>query len=217
MMEIIGLNEASHLWLYFVLVFGIIILPGMDMAFVMASALVDGRRAGFAAVAGIVSGGIIHIAMSAIGIGIILKTVPQLFNAMLIAGAIYIAWIGWSLLHGASALGEVKTEMSRTLRSTFSRAVLTCLLNPKAYVFMLAVFPQFLRVEYGSLVTQSIILGAITSATQFAVYGGVAFLAAETATWLRDNKARQIYLGRIVGAVLIAAAIWTIWQGWRKN
>jgi threonine/homoserine/homoserine lactone efflux protein len=81
----------------------------------------------------------------------------------------------------------------------------------------LAVFPQFLRLEYGSLVTQSIILGAITSLTQFAVYGAVALLAAETATWLRDNKARQIYLGRFVGTMLIAAAIWTIWQGWRKN
>jgi threonine/homoserine/homoserine lactone efflux protein len=217
MMEIIGLNEGSHLWLYFVLVFGIIVLPGMDMAFVMASSLVDGRRAGFAAVAGIVTGGAIHILMSAIGIGLILKTVPQLFNAMLIAGALYIAWIGWSLLRGASALGEVKTEMSRTMMSTFGRAVLTCLLNPKAYVFMLAVFPQFLRLEYGSLVTQSIILGAITSLTQFAVYGAVALLAAETATWLRDNKARQIYLGRFVGTMLIAAAIWTIWQGWRKN
>jgi threonine/homoserine/homoserine lactone efflux protein len=217
MTEIIGLNEVSHLWLYFVLVFGIIILPGMDMAFVMASSLVDGRRAGFAAVAGIITGGVIHIAMSAIGIGLILKTVPRLFNAMLIAGALYIAWIGWSLLRGASALGEVKTEMSRTLGSTFTRAVLTCLLNPKAYVFMLAVFPQFLRLEYGSLVTQSIILGAITSTTQFAVYGAVALLAAETATWLRDNKARQIYLGRLVGAALIAAAIWTIVQGWRKN
>jgi threonine/homoserine/homoserine lactone efflux protein len=217
MTEIIGLNEVSHLWLYFVLVFGIIILPGMDMAFVMASSLVDGRRAGFAAVAGIITGGVIHIAMSAIGIGLILKTVPRLFNAMLIAGALYIAWIGWSLLRGASALGEVKTEMSRTLGSTFTRAVLTCLLNPKAYVFMLAVFPQFLRLEYGSLVTQSIILGAITSTTQFAVYGAVALLAAETATWLRDNKARQIYLGRLVGAALIAAAIWTILQGWRKN
>lgn len=215
-MQIIGLSETSHLWLYFVLVFGIIILPGMDMAFVLASALVDSRRAGFAAVAGIVAGGIIHIAMSAIGIGLILKTVPQLFNAMLIAGALYIAWIGWSLLRGASALGEIKTEVPRTLTTTFGRAVLTCLLNPKAYVFMLAVFPQFLRLEYGSLVTQSIILGAITSATQFAVYGAVALLAAETATWLRNNKARQIYLSRAIGILLIGAAVCTAWKGWHS-
>jgi threonine/homoserine/homoserine lactone efflux protein len=216
-MEIMGLTETGHLWLYFVLVFGIIILPGMDMAFVMASAMVDGRRAGFAAVAGIVTGGVIHLLMSAIGIGLILKTVPQLFNAMLIAGALYIAWIGWSLLRGASALGEIKTEMSRTLGATFGRAVLTCLLNPKAYVFMLAVFPQFLRLEYGSLVTQSIILGAITSTTQFAVYGAIALLAAETRSWLRNNKSQQIQLGRLIGAVLIAAAVWTVWQGWSKN
>ena len=43
-------------WLYAVLVFGIIVLPGMDMAFVLSSALAAGRRAGFAAVAGLMAG-----------------------------------------------------------------------------------------------------------------------------------------------------------------
>ena len=217
MMQMVGLTEASHLWLYFVLVFGIVILPGMDMAFVMARALVDGRRGGAAAVAGIVAGGLIHVALSAIGIGLILKTAPQIFNAMLTAGAFYIAWMGWSLLRGASALGDVEIATSRTTMNTFGRAVLTCLLNPKAYVFMLAVFPQFLRPEYASLATQSMILGAITSLTQLSVYGAVALLAAEAATWLRCNKARQIYLGRLVGTMLIAAAVCTIIEGWRKT
>ncbi len=216
-MDLIGLTQTSHLWLYFVLLFGIIILPGMDMAFVMASALVEGRRAGFAAVAGIVTGGVIHVLMSAIGIGLILQSVPAVFNLMLMAGALYVAWIGWSLVRGAAALGEVTVERPRTLKATFIRAVLTCLLNPKAYIFMLAVFPQFLRLEYGSLLAQSIILGAITCVTQFAVYGTVALLAAETATWLRDNKARQVQLGRFVGSVLIAAAVWTVWKGWSKK
>lgn len=63
------LTQTTHLWLYFALVAGIILLPGMDMAFVMASSLVDGRKAGAAAVAGIVAGGIIHVAMGALGVG----------------------------------------------------------------------------------------------------------------------------------------------------
>ena len=148
------LAQTGHLWLYFVMVAGIILLPGMDMAFVMASALVDGRRGGMAAVAGIVLGGVIHLLMGATGVALVLLSAPGLFNALLLAGALYVGWMGVSLLRGASALAEVRTAASRTSSATFGRAALTCLLNPKAYVFMLAVFPQFLRVEYGSLLTQ---------------------------------------------------------------
>lgn len=48
--------------------------------------------------------------------------------------------------------------------------MLTCLLNPKAYLFMFAVFPQFLRPEAGGIWLQATILGTIIAATQFSVY-----------------------------------------------
>ena len=67
------MQETGHLWVFFVMVFGVILLPGLDMAFVLASSLVGGRRAGLAATAGIVA-----------------------FNAVLLAGAAYIGWIGHS-------------------------------------------------------------------------------------------------------------------------
>jgi threonine/homoserine/homoserine lactone efflux protein len=208
------LTQTSHFWLYFVLVAGIVVLPGMDMAFVMASALVDGRRAGAAAVAGIVAGGMIHVAMGALGVGLVLLSAPRLFNALLLAGSLYVAWMGVSLLRGARALGEVREEASRPLRATWGRAVLTCLLNPKAYVFMLAVFPQFLRVEYGSTLVQAAVLAAITCGTQALVYGAVAMGAAGLRGWLRGNARTQVWLGRGVGGVLLVAAGWTAWQGW---
>jgi threonine/homoserine/homoserine lactone efflux protein len=208
------LTQTSHLWLYFVLVAGIIVLPGMDMAFVMASALVDGRRAGAAAVAGIVAGGIIHVAMGALGVALVLLSAPRLFNALLLAGALYVAWMGWSLLRGASAFGEVREHASRPPARIFARAVFTCLLNPKAYVFMLAVFPQFLRAEYGSIAAQAVLLAGITSFTQTLVYGGVAAAAAGLRGWLRGHAQAQIRLGRTVGTLLLLVAGWTAWQGW---
>jgi threonine/homoserine/homoserine lactone efflux protein len=210
------LAQTGHLWLYFVLVAGIIVLPGMDMAFVMASALVDGRRGGMAAVAGIVLGGVIHMLMGATGVALVLLSAPGLFNALLLAGALYVGWMGVSLMRGASALAEVRTGASRSLPATFGRAALTCLLNPKAYVFMLAVFPQFLRVEYGSLLAQSFVLGGITALTQMAVYGAVALGAARARVWLRDNAQAQVTLGKWVGALLVAVAVWTAWQGWQQ-
>lgn len=210
------LTQTSQFWLYFVLVAGIVVLPGMDMAFVMASALVDGRRAGAAAVAGIVAGGLIHVAMGALGVGLVLLSAPRLFNGLLLVGSLYVAWMGLSLLRGASALGSVREEASRPLRATWGRAVLTCLLNPKAYVFMLAVFPQFLRAEYGSIAAQAAVLAAITSGTQMVVYGGVAAGAVGLRGWLRGNARTQVLLGRGVGGLLLGVAVWTAWQGWQR-
>nr|WP_255413720.1 LysE family transporter [Rhodoferax sp. TS-BS-61-7] len=88
----------EHLWLYAVLVAGIVVLPGMDMAFVLASTLVDGRRSGAAAVAGIVLGGMVHVAMGALGVGLLLQHFPLAFNALLLAGSLYVAWMGYGLL-----------------------------------------------------------------------------------------------------------------------
>ena len=51
------LAYLEHLWLYFVLLVGIVVVPGMDMMFVLANALTGGRRAGLAATAGIMLGG----------------------------------------------------------------------------------------------------------------------------------------------------------------
>ena len=207
------LAQTSHLWLYFVLVAGIIALPGMDMAFVLASALAGGRKAGLAAVGGIVTGGWVHMALGALGIGLLLQAAPGMFQLLLVAGCAYVAWIGWSLLQGAAALGEPANESSRSAFATFGRAVATCLLNPKAYLFMLAVFPQFLHPGAGSIGAQVIVLAAITSLTQAAVYGSLALAAAGSSTWLRGNPATQRRLGRGVGVLLVLAAAWTLAQG----
>jgi len=92
------MEQVGHLWLYFVMVFGIIVLPGMDMAFVLTSALTGGRKAGAFAVAGIVFGGICHTAAGALGFGLVFKLVPGLINVMLLLGTLYIVWIGVALL-----------------------------------------------------------------------------------------------------------------------
>ena len=206
------LSPASPLWLYFLLVAGIIALPGMDMAFVLASALTGGRRNGLAAVSGLVAGGWIHVAFGALGIGLLLQAAPGLFRVLLVAGSAYVAWIGWTLLRGDAALGE-QTTSERPLHATFARAIATCLLNPTAYLFTLAVFPQFLRGGGAAVAPQVLAMAAITSATQVAVYGSLAVAAGRARLWLRGNPATQRALGRGVGAMLVLAAAWTAAHG----
>jgi threonine/homoserine/homoserine lactone efflux protein len=202
------------LWLFALFVFGIIIVPGMDMAFVLSSALVDGRRAGLAAVGGMVAGGMVHVAMSSLGIGLLLQVVPAAFNAMLVAGALYVGWMGWVLWRHPATLGEVREGVRRSLGQTFGRALLTCLLNPKAYVFMLAVFPQFMRPDRGPLLQQALVLGAIIAVTQALVYGAVALGASGLRAGLAGSLKRQELLARAVAVLLMGTAAWTLAQGW---
>ena len=103
----------QQLWLFALFVFGIIVLPGMDMAYVLSSSLVDGRRAGLAAVAGMVVGGLVHLAMGALGVGLLFALFPALFAAVLVAGALYVGWMGVALWRAPAALTEVTELESR--------------------------------------------------------------------------------------------------------
>lgn len=208
------MDHAMHLWLFFLVVFAVVLLPGLDMAFVLGSALVGGRRHGLIAVAGIVAGGVCHVAAAALGVGLLIKLVPGAFNAVLVAGALYMAWIGASLLHSRGGAIEA-ADAKLSAGATFRRATLTTLLNPKAYLFMLAIFPQFISPEYGPVWLQCLVLGAIIWATQAGVYGSLAIGAAGVRGWMAARPGAGLALHRGVGAVLVLAAVWTGFAGWQ--
>ncbi len=209
------MTATGHLWLFFAMVFGVVLLPGLDMAYVMASSLVGGRRSGLLATAGVVAGGACHVLMGALGIMAVLKLVPAAFNGVLVAGALYIAWIGWSLLRSRATFGALPSMPVRSDAATFRQGMATCLLNPKAYLFMLAVFPQFLKPEYGALWLQALVLWAIIAACQAGVYGGMALAGDRVRAWLESRPAANLLVARGVGAMLLAAAAFTAWEGWR--
>lgn len=205
----------ANLWLFFVIVFGVVVLPGLDMAYVMGSALVGGTRSGLSAVAGVVAGGICHVTMGALGISILLELLPGAFNAMLLAGALYIAWIGISVLRSHSVFKSDTATANRSHWQTFRRGIVSIMLNPKAYLFTLAILPQFLRPQNGTLWLQALILWIIIALTQTGVYGSVAIAAGGLRQWLTLRPAAGIYINRAVGSTLIAAAIFTGYHGWQ--
>jgi threonine/homoserine/homoserine lactone efflux protein len=140
---------------------------------------------------------------------------PALFNVMLIAGALYIAWIGISLLRSDAAFAALPMERRRSQLATFRQGMLTSLLNPKAYLFMLAIFPQFFKPAHGALWSQALVLWLIIAITQVAVYGGMAMAGDHVRIWLTSRPAANAWLARGVGSVLIATAAYTAWSGWR--
>lgn len=204
------MSHATQLWLFFVVVFGVIALPGLDMAFVFGSALSGGRARGLAAVGGIVAGGACHVLMTALGISVLVRLMPGVFSALLLAGALYIAWIGVSLLRSAVAFHASTAGYAvAPLGATFRQGLLTCLLNPKAYLFMLAIFPQFLRPADGLLWLQALVLWAIIALTQCGVYGTLALLACRVRGWLQGRPASGVLATRCVGGLLVVVAFLT--------
>ena len=210
------MSHSADLLLFAALVFGIVVLPGLDLAVVMGSSLTAGRRQGLMAVAGVTAGGACLVAMTTLGIDMLLKVVPAAFNALLLAGALYIAWIGVSLLRADSAFGIQMEGFAMSEWTTFRRGALTCLMNPKAYLFMVAVFPQFLHTGYGPLWSQALVLWLIIAVTQITVYGAVALAAAQARGWLVRRPGTGVVVARAVGAVLVGAALFTGFEGWRS-
>ncbi len=210
------MTEYAHLWLFFAILLGVVVLPGLDMAYVLGSSLTGGRQQGLIAVLGLIAGGTVHVTVGALGLAALLEYLPGLFNTILIAGALYIAWIGLSVLRSDATFGSGPSPAPRSQWSTFRGAILTNLLNPKAYLFMLAVFPQFMRPEYGVLWVQAVVLGVIIALTMAGVYGSVAVVAGGLRDWMQDNPAAGILVNRVVGVALILAAIATGLDGWRS-
>ncbi|MBB3314492.1 threonine/homoserine/homoserine lactone efflux protein [Rhizobium sp. BK181] len=209
------MTYSENLWLYFTLLFGIIIVPGMDMLFVLANSLTGGRRTGIAATAGIMAGGAVHSLYGAIGVGVLAVLLPTLFNPLLFAGAAYMAWIGYTLIRSSITVDTVGAGGLHSGWRAFRQGAATCLMNPKAYLFMIAVYPQFLKPIYGPIWAQGLVMGVMTMATQAAVYGTLALTAARSRTLLVSNPKATILVGRIAGALLIAVSILTAWHGWR--
>jgi threonine/homoserine/homoserine lactone efflux protein len=124
------MDQAAQLWLFFVIVLGVALLPGLDMACVLGCGLAGGRRSGLGAVAGIVAGGACLVTVTTLGIGVLVKTLPLAFNALLLAGALYIAWIGFSIFRSRAGFGAAADASGHAHWLAFRRGLFTSVLNP---------------------------------------------------------------------------------------
>lgn len=206
------MNYIANLWIYFLLLFGIIIIPGMDMMFVLANSLHSGRRMGFAAIFGIMLGGVFH---TIIGFSLVIAAAnisPLLFKTMLICGSLYMIYIGISLARSSIFVEKIDGDDAKNYSSAFTQGFITCILNPKAYAFVLAVYPNFLKPEYGSLLLQAIIMGALTILTQFGIYGTIASSAAHSRDLLLYRKDLTITISKAIGILFIIAALYNLWH-----
>ncbi|MGV8954499.1 MAG: LysE family translocator [Cypionkella sp.] len=207
------MDYGQALWIYLVLVFGIIVVPGMDMLFVLANALTGGRRAGLAATGGIMAGGAVHTVFGATAVGVLTQLAPGLLTAMVVAGALYMAWIGVTLIRTAITVAAVGEASGRSHWVAFRQGLVTCLLNPKAYLFTFAVFPQFIRADFGPVWRQAVVIGTITVVMQLTIYGSLALAAGASRDVLVSSPQLTIWIGRGAGVLFLLIAGFTAWHG----
>ncbi|WP_137155391.1 LysE family translocator [Rhizobium sp. FKL33] len=210
------MTYAENLWLFFLLLAGIIVVPGMDMAFVLAKTLSGGRRAGLAATAGMMAGGACHTLFGACAVAGLTLWTPFLARPMLILGSAYMIWIGYTLARSAIVIGAVEDAGTLPLARIVNQALITCLLNPKAWLFTLAVYPQFLKPAYGPYWAQAVVMGMMTILVQLAIYGGLALAAARGRDAIVNKPQLTIWIGRSAGVMLMALAAYILFRSWSE-
>jgi threonine/homoserine/homoserine lactone efflux protein len=204
------MTYTQNLWIFSLLLFGIIIVPGMDMFFVIANALTGGRARGLSATAGVMLGGVFHTVFATVCVGVLTTLPAYVFTTILLAGATYMAWIGWTLVRSSITVSSLGNNGSASMRQAFAQGFVTCVLNPKAYLFTLAVYPQFMLAKFGNMLGQALVLGVITIVTQGLIYGGLALAAAKSRDALMGYPAVTTWIGRGAGAVFLAVAAFTV-------
>ncbi|MEN3111560.1 leucine efflux protein LeuE [Uliginosibacterium paludis] len=177
----------TDLWTYVLGAIFIVLLPGPNSLYVMSVASREGVAAGYRGACGVFLGDTVLMVLTAAGAASLLRTHPAVFLMLKYAGAAYLAWVGLGLLRqsfvswrgGASAAGSSVAEAS----SPFRRALVISLMNPKAILFFLSFFIQFVDPQAAQPALAFLVLGLILQLLSalylsLLIFGG-AFLAAQ--------------------------------------
>src|SRR5690606_28140005 len=149
------------LWTYLAGVVFVILLPGPNSLFVLATGAGRGVRAGYQAAAGVFVGDSILMTLTAAGAASVLRLLPMLFIALKTAGALYLAYLGIRLLWSAWRPAQTAQTVATTAGNPFHKALLLSLLNPKAILFLLSFFVQFVDPAYPHPAIPFLILATI--------------------------------------------------------
>src|SRR5579862_7103925 len=108
--------------------------PGPNLIYLVSRSICQGRSAGFASLAGVCTGMLCYMIATAAGLSVLFKAVPVAYDAVRLAGALYLLWLAYRLAFARNAsLAAKRLPLESKLR-LYCRGLLTCLLNPKIVV-----------------------------------------------------------------------------------
>jgi threonine/homoserine/homoserine lactone efflux protein len=184
------------------------VTPGPNMTYLAALSLTSGMRTGFAAVAGIALGLATYGVVAALGLAAVIEHSPLLYGILRWGGVAYLLWLAWETWSSEHETSPDATDgPDGEPFVAFRRGLITNLLNPKAAVFYVAVLPEFIRQGAGSVMSQTLTLGAIYVTIATAIHAGIVALAGTLQSKIATPDNRRT-IRRLLALALVAIAIW---------
>jgi leucine efflux protein len=205
----------------------IVLLPGPNSLYVMTLASRAGIQSGYQAAAGIFVGDTVLMLLAATGAASVLYASPTVFTGLKLAGAAYLAWIGIGLIRAGianwrnrrtrdydpstAARHGIPPATSRTALSTnfdrpFRTAFIISMLNPKAIMFFVSFFIQFVDPTYPRPELSFLILGVIVQIVSLLYLSALIFGGAYLATAFRQRPTLSSVSIGAVGILFIGFA-----------
>ena len=192
-----GISDYGAFAAAFVL---LLFLPGPGNLALISSASKGGLSGGLASVLGLLLGDQILLWLTVAGVAALLKTYPNFFMALQWLGAAYLAWLGGKMLMSKPGEGP---SLQITPGHYFRETLLITLLNPKAIMFYLAFFPQFIDpVHQQGWVTFGV-MAATIAVLGFSYCFGVVWVTHHMAERLRAHPTLSSWLQKLAGLCLV--------------
>jgi threonine/homoserine/homoserine lactone efflux protein len=150
----------STILLFSLAAFGLLLIPGPAVLYIVTRSVSQGRRAGLVSVGGIELGGLTHALAAALGLSALLLTSALAFDIVKYVGAAYLIYLGVRTLLTKNEDQQAEPA-PRSLSRLFTQGYLVNLLNPKTALFFYAFLPQFVDPARGNIVVQTLFFGVL--------------------------------------------------------
>ena len=179
--------------------------PGPNMFYIALLSAQNGRPAGFAATAGVALGLLTIGTLSMIGFSAFVAENPLAYQILRWAGVAYLLWLAWDTWRDTRVTDDAAIPRAK-LTESFTRGLITNLLNPKAFLFYLTVVPSFISADAG-YVPQALILTlcyvGVATAIHLAIVGG-----ASSVSRVLQVPGRREKIGQLFAVLLVGVAVW---------
>ncbi|MEZ4841705.1 MAG: LysE family translocator [Flavobacteriaceae bacterium] len=161
-----------------------VLSPGPNMIYLISRSLSQGKGAGIISLFGVLCGFLFHILMVSFGLTAIFFAIPYAFVVVKFLGVAYLLYLAYNSIKSGDKVFDTNQNLkpNRPLK-LFNIGLMTNVLNPKMAVFYLSFFPQFIKPENGSILSQSFQLGIVQIIISFAVNFLIVISAAKMAKW----------------------------------
>jgi len=204
--------DITSLPTYLVAITLLTLTPGVDTMLIIRNTARGGWRDGAVSSFGICSGLFIHATISAVGISVILLQAAWAYSALKLAGAGYLAWLGycsWRKVIKKQTFAITNGELSRgndfSTRRSLREGLLSNVLNPKTAVFYMAFLPQFID-PADSALAQSLFLAGLHFIIAMTWQCLLALMVKQAKGWLQRPLVSRVFDG-VAGTVMIALGL----------